>query len=134
MEWDIEFSVPFPKIPSGKYKGQLATMNRLPLFHRYGITKIKQEFKQLLEEWYIKKNTEIKYKKAEIHFTIQRNSNRKIDSDSMSYMVKYVIDTLVHQKFLEDDDQCRITLEPTQLGIEGVETSILVQVKFQECT
>jgi hypothetical protein len=131
MQWDIEFTVPFPRIPAGKHKGSLCTMNQMPYYYRYQITKIKQEFKSLLQEWYIQPNNGNKYREADIHFTIQRNNMKKLDSDAQCLMTKYIIDSLVDQDWLLDDDRTKITLEPTQLGVGELETAILVQVNFK---
>ena len=130
MEWGIDIIVPFPKIQSGKRKGQLATLNKLPYFYRYGITKLKNEFKDMMKNWYIPEHTGKKYRWAEIHYTILRENKRKIDSDSNAIWTKYVQDVLVEQGYLIDDDQCRVVLEPTLLGQKCMETCIKIQVKF----
>ena len=131
MEWDIEITVPAPKIGKGKKKTQYATANNLPYFYRYGVTRIKTEFKNNVKKWYIQKSLEPPSKSAEIHYTILRNTNRKMDSDAFAATAcKWLQDLLVELKYIKDDDNCKVILNPTKLGVEGVETSILMQVKL----
>jgi hypothetical protein len=132
MKWDMEFIVPYPRILTGKKKGQLLTLNTLPYFYRYGVTKHKNAFKNELCEWYIPKCETEPNQWAEIHMTILRNTKRKMDSDNIALVLKWAQDVLVQQAYLIDDDKNRVVLEPTQLGVKGVETSIKVQVKFHK--
>jgi hypothetical protein len=57
-----------------------------------------------------------------------------MDSDSLSASTyKWAIDVLTTQGYLVDDDQCRVVLNPTQLGVSGnAETSVKMQIKFKE--
>jgi hypothetical protein len=132
MEWDMNFIVPYPRILAGKKKGQLITLNTLPYFYRYGITKQKNAFKNELKEWFIPEYNGDKFRCATIQITILRNSKKKFDASNAALVLKWMEDTLVEQGYLTDDDQNRIVSEPTRLGVEGIETAIEVKIKFHK--
>jgi len=133
-EFDLEV-VFTPAMMGYKRKSlEICSSNNLSKWWRHSKTRIKNEFQDRLKEWYLPKWEEAPYRWAEIHFTILRTNQRKMDSDSLSASTyKWAIDVLVTQSYLTDDDQCRVVLNPTQLGVSGnAETSVKMQIKFKE--
>ena len=129
-EYDLEWICPFPTIGKGKKANQLCTVNNLPYFYRYGITRIKNTFKEQLKEWYIPKHTGEPTRSALVIFRIKRKNKKRIDPDSAALPQKWIADVLVEQGYLIDDDQIRYILEPTEYSCEGVDTSIYCRVKL----
>ena len=129
-EYDIEFVVPAPKIGTGKHKAKYATVNYLPLWYRWSVTRIKNKFKEDIREWYLEPHNATPHYSADIHYRILRNNYIKIDGDAFVLVYKWLQDLLVELKYIKDDDHCRVVLEPTNFGVKGVETSIKVQIKF----
>ncbi len=133
-EFDLEI-VFTPAMLRRKTKSDvLCTVNNMNLWFRHSKTKIKDSFKHDMKEWYLPEYKGIPHRWAEIHFTILRSNGRKIDSDALSSgTYKWTQDLLVELKYLIDDDQTRLVLNPTQLHCEGtIETSVRMQVKFYD--
>ena len=131
--FDIEFVYTPPKIGAGKHKDKLALMNTHHLWGPWYGTKIKNEFKDQLREWYLPIYDDNPFLQATVHFTILRNNNLRIDADSMSFVNKWFMDTLTEQNYLVDDDKCRIVLEPPIMGLKSeVETQMQVQIILSE--
>ena len=86
------------------------------------------------QAWYLPFYKGKPVRKAEVTFKILRNTNRKMDPDAFGASAfKWAIDILVEQKYLSDDDQVRIILEPTELGCkDSGETLIEMDVKFYD--
>jgi hypothetical protein len=127
---ELSFIMPFPKIGSGKHANAYATMNRIGTFYRWGKTKIKNQLQDMLKEWYVPQWEDKPFRHAVITYQILRDSKRKIDPDASAWICKYINDVLVQQGYLVDDDRIRIIYEPPRYGIDGVETSLSVHVKF----
>ncbi len=132
QEFDLEIVFTPAMLIRKRKSDVVTTVNNQSLWWRHTKTKIMQSFKSNMKEWYIPISEIGQYRWAEIHFTILRTNGRKIDSDALSSSTyKWTIDLLVERKFLSDDDQCRIVLNPTKLHCKGtIETSVLMQVKF----
>ena len=134
QEFDLEI-VFTPAMMGYKRKSEeLVSNNNLSKWWRHSKTRIKNTFQDYLKEWYLPKWEEDPYRWAEIHFTILRTNLRKMDSDALSSSTyKWAIDVLTTQGYLIDDDQCRVVLNPTELGVSGtIETSVKMQIKFKE--
>ena len=102
-------------------------------WYRFHKTKIKNEFKLTLGEWFLPLWEDNPYTKAEISYTILRKDGKKLDSDNLTIVYKWLQDLIVEQNYLVDDDNVKVTLNPTQLNVEGeIETSVLVEIKLQE--
>jgi len=136
MEKEFDLEIVFtPAMMGYKRKSdELVSNNNLSKWWKQSKTKIMNKFKHDMKEWYIPQSKDNPYRWAEIHFTILRTNNRKIDSDALgSSTYKWTIDLLVEQGYLTDDDQCRVVLNPTKLNCdETVETSVRMQVNFYE--
>ena len=119
--------------PSFGKKKELCTLNNMSRWYRFSKTKIKAEFKAMINEWYIPRNTGNPYKSAYVKYTILRKDGRKIDSDNLTIIYKWLQDLLVENDYLVDDDQVMVLLNPTVLNVNGnVETSVQVNIKFFE--
>lgn len=113
---------------------EIATTNNLSKWWRQAKTRIKNNFQDDLKEWFLPEHEDNPYRWAEIHFTILRTNDRKMDSDSLGPSTyKWAIDLLTIQGYILDDDQCRVVQHPTKLSVDGnIETSVKMQVKFFE--
>lgn len=127
---EIEFIFTPPTF--GK-KQELCSLNNLSRWYRFQKTRIKSDFKEMLGDWFLPEWEENPYTKAEISYTILRKDNRKFDSDNLTIIYKMLQDFLVEQNYISDDDHVKITLNPTQLNVEGsVETSVLVNIILKD--
>jgi hypothetical protein len=130
MKFELTFTP--PKVGSGKSKNQYCTNNNIPVWYRFLKTKIKNEFKESIKQWYVPvaENT---FRRATVTFQIKRDSGRKIDSDAFGVSAyKWFIDSLTEQGWLKDDDCVRIILEPAILNCDANETQIHVKVELYE--
>ena len=124
----IEFTVPFPKVISGKKKGQLATMNLYPYWGRWQKTQIKNALRTRLEDWLVPENTGDVYRNGRIIFSLYRPSRLRLDADSASHINKMIIDIVTDQGYFVDDDQLQLVLNPVVVEKDRVETDIKVEV------
>ncbi len=133
---DFDMTIVFTPAMMGykKKSDELISNNNISKWWKQSKTKLMNDFKNKMKEWYLAENDDSPYRWAEIHFTILRTNNKKIDSDALSSSTyKWTIDLLTELGYLVDDDQCRIILHPTKLNCEGpIETSVKMQVKFYE--
>lgn len=120
--------------PSFGSKNQLCTTNTISKWWRFAKTKIKNEFESHITEWYLPVWENNPYLYAEIEYTILRSDGKKIDSDSFAASAyKWMQDMLVRNGYLVDDDKTKITINPTQLHVEGeIETSVHVNITLKE--
>lgn len=119
--------------PSFGKKKELCSLNNLSRWYRFQKTKIKDEFQAMLGDWFLPPWGDNPYMKAEISYTILRKNGLKFDSDNLTYTYKMFQDFLVKQGYLIDDNHVKVTLNPTQLNVEGsMETSVLVEIKLIE--
>ena len=130
-----EYKVSFNFVPPafGK-KNELCTMNNHSRWGRFAKTKIKQEFQDMISEWSLPPwEDENPFTKAEMECTILRKDGKKLDSDNLAFTYKWLQDILVLNGYLIDDDQVKVTLNPTRLNVEGeVETSVHVDIRLYE--
>ena len=126
----IEFIFTHPTF--GK-KNELCSLNNLSRWSRFAKTKLKAEFKNNLMEWSLPEWEDNPYTKARIEYTIRRKDGKKLDSDNLVIIYKWLQDLMVEQNYLVDDDQVKVTLHPTQLHVEGeIETSVHVTIHLYE--
>jgi Holliday junction resolvase RusA-like endonuclease len=126
-ELDIKMRIPVAYWEQARSK-QIVSLNNTARWHRYGKTKIKNQYKEILTSFYIREPTEC-YRKANITFKILRHNKRKIDPDALSWVYKWFIDAFTEAGWLVDDDQITYTLVPATY-IEGLnETMVDVSIK-----
>ena len=123
----LEFRVGVPKILSGKGKGRLVSLNTIPLWYRYQKTKIKNQFKDAIKDWFIPKSDK-RYKSGSIVFKLYRPTKVKLDADGQIFAYKWIADALVEQGWFLDDDKITFVLEPVVHDVNKVETEIKVEV------
>jgi len=124
----FEITIPMAKFKR-KGKEQLVTLNNTSKWFRYGVTKIKNEYKNLLKEFFISSNPNPPYKELIITYRILRDSKRKLDSDNIIWNIKWFTDVLTETNWLVDDDKVTFTIFPTEYVKDTKETSIKVTVK-----
>ncbi len=132
QEYDLDIVFTPAMIGSKKRSQEVCSTNNISRWFRHSKTKIMNQFKQDMREWFIPEWKDNPYRSAEIHFTILRTNNRKMDPDSLGPSTyKWSIDLLTEQGMIIDDDQCTVVLHPTKLNCPGtIETSVRMQVKF----
>jgi hypothetical protein len=128
MKQILEFTIPFPKIPAGKRKGQLVTLNSAPYWYRYQKTKIKNGVKTRLTDWLVPKYNGEPHREGRIEFRLYRPSKKRLDADAGSFVNKWIIDTIVEQGYFVDDDRITLVLHPVVIEEDRVETDIEVKV------
>jgi Holliday junction resolvase RusA-like endonuclease len=127
----IEFTCPFPKIGSGKYKNQLCTLNNIPKFFRYQKTKIKNDFKDSLKGWSVPR-VEHSHETGLIEFELYRPTKLRLDADAGALIYKWIMDLLVEEGYYKDDDKITLVLKPVVIDKERTETQIKVTA-YAEC-
>jgi len=136
MEEEFDIDIVFTPAMLGlkRKSDEIASTNNLSKWWKQSKTRIKESFKNTLKEWYLPEWDDNVYRKAEVHFTILRTNQRKMDADSLGASTfKWSIDCLTEQGYIVDDDQVKVVLNPTLLSQEGnVETSVRMQVKLLE--
>jgi len=129
---EVTFTLPPPKIGKGKWKNEYALLNNVAKWYRYGKTRIKNEFKEQIKDWFLEKNQGEVFTEGEISFQILRNTKRRIDADAMSLAGKWVLDTFVERGYLIDDNKVKVIHEIPILGVtEQNETLIKVTMKMK---
>ncbi len=134
QEYDLEIVFTPAMIGSKKKSQEVCSTNNISRWWRHSKTKIMNQFKQDMREWFIPEWQDNPYRYAEIHFTILRTNNRKMDPDSLGPSTyKWTIDLLTELNYIIDDDQCMVVLHPTELNCDGtIETSVRMQIKLFE--
>lgn len=115
-------------LPLAKYKNQLISLNNVSKWQRYSAKKVKDEYKQMLKDFYLVENENDAYKTLTVKFEIIRHNNRKFDADNGAYSYKWIIDTLVELGWLLDDDQVRYEVEPSIVNSSLKDTSVRVSI------
>ena len=115
-------------------KAELCSLNNMSRWYRFQKTKIKQEFKEYLEAWFLPLWDDCVFTKAEISYTVLRKDAKKLDADNLTIIYKWFQDLLVENSYLSDDDKVKVILNPTILNAEDseFETSVLISVKLTE--
>lgn len=133
-KFDLDIVFTPAMIISSKKTDEVCSTNNISRWWRHGKTKIMGKFKQDMREWFLPEWHDNPYRWAEIHFTILRTNQRKMDPDSLGPSTyKWAIDLLTEQGYTVDDDRNKVIFNPTQLGCEGkIETSVRMQAIFYE--
>lgn len=136
MEEEFDIDVVFPPAMLGykRKSDEVASTNNLSKWWKQSKTRIKENFKTIIKEWYLPEWDGNIYRRAEVHYTILRTNYRGMDSDALGPSTyKWALDCLTEQGYITDDDQCKVVLNPTLLGQSGnVETMIRMQIKLLE--
>ena len=110
---------------------RIALINNLHKWFRFQKTEVKNNYKELLKDFYISEPTR-KYRSGEIEFIIHRDSKAKLDSDAIIFAVKWFTDSLVETGHLVDDDRITYILKPSIYTPNNAETQLRVIVKLAE--
>jgi len=110
-----------------KYKEQVISLNNVAKWHRFHSSKIKNEYKNNLKDFYIPEAIN-KYKSLEIHFQLYRHNKRTLDSDNLGFIIKWTIDAIKELNWVEDDDEITYKVNPAILNRDLLETEIEVKV------
>lgn len=127
MKIILETTIPVPKIGTGKAKNQLVLMNNASIWMRYYQTKIKKAFKDNLKEWHLPES-ELSLASGTVEFQLYRPTKRRLDADSIAFIGKWFVDTLVEQGYFKDDDQVTFIYKPVIVEKDRVETEIKIKV------
>jgi len=126
MNLIIEKEFPFPSIRNKKSKKML-TLNSYKTIHWSALSKIKNELKQMLINWYIDKSKETK-QSLTIVTQIIRHNKRKADAINSAFAVKWMEDVLTDLKYVEDDDKNAIIMLPTIFNKNTKETMLHIWI------
>lgn len=119
------FNIPLPK-GRGKNKNKVASLNQVPKWHWSDVARVKQEFKEIIADWYISSNHGEPLKSMTIVFELFRHDNRIFDSDNLGFIIKWTIDTIKESGWLIDDDQITYLVRPSVLDRSLIESSVRV--------
>ena len=95
-----------------KGKSQIISLNNTSRWHRYGATRIKNEYKQLLTDFFIPEPLS-PLRHIHLSYQILRHNKRKLDSDAIAWVTKWFVDTLTDVGWLIDDDQVHFCITPS---------------------
>jgi hypothetical protein len=116
------------------YKNQVISLNNIPKWYRFHQSKIKNEYKDMLKEWYIP-TPKKEYTSLYIEFHLFRHNKRVLDSDNLGFIIKWTLDSIKETeniekkiKWLTDDDQIQYMVVPAILNRDLKDTSITVKV------
>lgn len=120
------FSLPLPK-GRGKNKNKIATLNEVPKWHWSSVSKVKNDYKDLIKDWYLEDWNKEPLGSMTVVFSIERHNKRILDSDNIGFIIKWVLDAIKETGTLVDDDQITYTVNPS-IVVEGlVESQIKVE-------
>jgi len=126
--------IPLPKFKKGSgrgknktYKEVLVTLNNTSQWIRYSQTKIKNEYKQILREFYFPE-PEKEYEKLTIDYRIIRNSRRTLDKDNVVWALKWIADTLEEIGYIKNDQNVNFRSFDTILDKSSSETLLEIRV------
>jgi hypothetical protein len=131
MEPLIKVRIPALKVPNGKMKGRLITLNNLSKIHWATLSLAKTKFKESLKAWFLDEWKGNPFKMLEIRITPIRHNKRKLDSDNPILAHKWLMDTLTELKYVDDDCANRLILEPARYEEGLTETMMDIEVKGQ---
>ena len=125
----LEFTVPVPKIGTGKFKNRLAVNNTIPTWYRFQKTKIKNTFKENLSQWHIEESQLALEENVTVEFQLYRPTKHKLDADSIAISAgKWTVDLLVEKGWIKDDNVVTFIYRPVIVEKERVETEVNVKV------
>lgn len=133
----IDMIIPFPYFVSVNKKTrtktqQLISLNNMSKWYRFKITEIKNEYKDLLKEFFIPEPLK-KHKSLSIQYEVQRHNKRRVDSmNIVAFADKWLLDSLVETGWLSDDDNCFHTITPAAYREGITETQLRVIVRLAE--
>jgi len=107
---------------------EIISLNNINDWYRFNSSRIKNEYKNLLKEWYIPKATK-KHKSLFIEFHLFRHNKKTLDSDNLGFIIKWTIDAIKESNWMEDDDQITYIVFPAILNRELKDTEIKVIIK-----
>jgi len=141
----FSFNIPCPiyegKISkkTGKKSKQVVSLNNIHQWLRFHKSKISNEYKNQLKDWYIPENPNPKYESIDIQFELKRHNKRVLDSDNLGIIIKWTIDAIKGEKndkegskWLIDDDKVFYNVVPAILDETLLETEIKVTVYKKE--
>jgi len=127
----LDFIMPFPYWES-KGKRQLISLNNTHRWFRYGQTKIKNGYKDLLKEFYIP-TPSTKYDSLMIEYEVQRHNKRRVDAmNIVAFADKWFLDSLTETGWLSDDDNCYHMITPARYTPNITETQLRVIVRCRD--
>jgi hypothetical protein len=111
---------------------------------RFHSSKIKNEYKNNLKEWYIP-TPEKTFDKLLIEFHLYRHNKRTLDTDNLGFIIKWTIDAIKEinwseewvgnkvnitkkEGWMKDDDNVEYNVKPAILDKKLLETVITVKV------
>jgi len=105
----------------------LITLNNISSWYRYSKTKIKEEYKDLLKEFYIP-NPIQEYQTLTIEYRIIRHNKINIDKDNVIFALKWISDTLEELGYVRNDNVINFHSYDTVYDKDISETMLEVRI------
>lgn len=135
----FEFNVECPK-----YQNQVISLNNIEKWYRFHKSKIKNQYKQNLKDFYIP-TPDKTYEGIVIDFKLYRHNGKTLDSDNMGFIIKWTIDaikeinwetqiingkekTVKNPGWIIDDDNVEYSVTPAVLDRSLLETEVNIKV------
>lgn len=125
--------IPLPKFKSKSKKTgivteQICTLNNHSRWIRWGKTEIKNNYKELLKDFFIPEPEEEPFRKLLLRYTVLRHNKRRIDAMNTMFADKWCLDLMVEMGHLTDDDQCTHIIHPAVYVDNITETMLKLEV------
>lgn len=88
--------------PEPRYSEVLCTLNNVASWIRYSKTKIKNDYKDDLKEYFLPEPEKI-YDSLTIEYRIVRDSEKTLDKDNIVFALKWLADSLQEIGYIKDD-------------------------------
>jgi hypothetical protein len=127
VEGDLitSFNIPLPK-GRGKNKNKIASLNEVPKWHWNDTAKVKKQYKDVINDWYIGDPDGEPLSSMTVVFKLKRHNGRILDSDNIGFIIKWTIDAIKESGWLIDDDQITYLVIPSVIDRELIESTIEV--------
>ena len=124
----IDVVIPYPKVGSGKKKNQLLTLNNLTSINHFVLSKMKNEFKYMMKDWFLPDGEKV-YDYLIIETKIIRHNKRKLDAVNTAYVIKMIEDCMADLGWIVDDCNDEIHLLPTSYRTDINETMLQIKIE-----
>jgi len=92
---------------------QLCTLNNYSRWSKYGLKELKNQYKNLLREFFIPEPEFEPLNNIILDYQILRHNKRKVDVDNVIINQKWISDLLQDMNWISDDDQVTLVLRPS---------------------
>jgi hypothetical protein len=132
----LERRLPLPKKKTKSKKTKkitetLCTLNNVTQWIRYSKTKIKNDYKDLLKDFFIPE-PEKQYNALNIQYRIIRDTKRNLDKDNVVFALKWISDTLEDLGYVKNDNVVNFESYDTLYDKQASETMLEIRIAIGE--